>query len=561
MPKNKGFTVQCYLADTQVYGWVMVQEKSCDVLIIGGGLAGIQAALQASRMNANVIITSERRVGKSGNSVIAQGGYSAPFGHADPRDNPEVFYEDIVKSGEYLNDKDLANILAKDSCRGVDELRRAGVTFEMYGKKYAQKQYPGHSYPRNCCISKEGGINITLPLLDQLKRGRVNVLNHFHALRLFVVDHQCQGGLFISTTSGEMIVIGSKATILATGGGGSIFERSTNVKGSTGDGFALALEAGMALRDMEFIQFYPTIMMSPVDNLLIDFSPFGGDITLLNRKGEPFLEKHCPKAPESCTRDVKSQAIFREIMENRDVQGGVMLDISNLHPRELIENVPSFVRVFKVRNLDPFKETLIVAPAAHFFMGGVQIDEHCNTSMEGLFACGEVTGGIHGANRLADSALTECQVFGRIAGEETAKYSLTRTFGKCLSPIEAILAEQAKDSLVAVSPSKIMAAIKGIMWRHVGIVRDGKGLEKGIQELEKLRNEFGQRKEVSDRQDIYQVSKARNALTTALAVAKAALARRESRGSHYRKDFPTQDDRYLRPIGVEMDNCGNLSAF
>ena len=534
-----------------------LDEHHCDVLVIGGGLAGMQAALQASRLGARVIIASEQKVGRSGNSVIAEGGYAAPFGHGDPRDNPDIFYEDILRSGQFLNDRALARALAEESCRAVEELRRAGVPFRMEGERYEQKHYPGHTYPRNCYLVREGGIHITLPLLEHLRGRSVRLLPHCYALRLLVAGNECCGALFSDTRSGALFVVRAKATILACGGAAAIYRHSTNVRGATGDGYVLALEAGAALRDMEFVQFYPTIMLGPVRNFLMDFSPFGRRAPLLNSLGERFLERYAPDTLESCTRDVKSRAIFTEVREGRGVNGGVIMDISAL-PREEFETyTPRFCRVFARRGLDPHRERTVVAPAAHFFMGGVVIDEGCRTGVPGLFACGEVTGGVHGANRLADNALSECQVFGRMAGEHGARYAL----GGGLKRETALGWKPLRQRSAGPPPSpRWMARLREIMWEKVGIERDQEGLEEAISELGRLRDEVSESVAAATGHELYRVTKVRNAVVTGLMVAKAALARRESRGAHFRRDFPDQDSGFSRSITLERDGKGGLKA-
>jgi len=534
-----------------------LSEHRCDVLVIGGGLAGMEAALEASRRRAEVIIASEQKVGRSGNSVIAEGGYAAPFGHGDPRDNPDTFYEDILRSGQFVNDRALARVLAEESCRAVEELRRAGVPFRMQGERYAQKHYPGHTYPRNCYLVREGGIHITSPLLEHLRGRNVRLLPHCYALRLLVVERECCGAVFCDTRSGAVFAVRSRATILACGGAAAAYRHSTNVRAATGDGYVLALEAGAALRDMEFVHFYPTVMLVPVRNFLMDFSPFGRRAPLVNRLGERFLERYAPDTLESCTRDVKSRAIFTEVREGRGVKGGVIMDVSALPREELETYTPRFCHVFARRNLDPHRERIVVAPAAHFFMGGVVIDERCRTRVRGLFACGEVTGGLHGANRLADNALSECQVFGRIAGEQGARHA----FGRALKEETSPGWEPPTRRSAGPPPSRRwMARLREIMWEKVGIERDREGLEEALSELGRLREELGDSLVAATGLELYRVTKVKNAVATGLMVTKAALARRESRGAHFRRDFPGVDQAAEKSIIVERDGQADLKA-
>jgi succinate dehydrogenase/fumarate reductase flavoprotein subunit len=199
-----------------------------------------------------------------------------------------------LRSGQFLNDRALARTLAEESCRAVEELPRAALPFRMDGERYAQKHYPGHTYRRNCYLVREGGIHITSPLLERLRGRSIRLLPHSYARRLLVAGSECCGSLFSATRSGALFVVRAKATILACGVATAIYRHLTNVRGATGDGYVLALEAGAALRDMEFVQFYPTIMLGPVRNFLIDFSCFGRRTPLLNRLGARFLERYAP---------------------------------------------------------------------------------------------------------------------------------------------------------------------------------------------------------------------------------------------------------------------------
>lgn len=537
----------------------MLREKDCDVLVIGGGLAGMRAALESAGLGRSVIITAEGQVGKSGNSVIAQGGYSAPFGQIDPRDDVEAFYEDVLASGRGLCDPPLVRTFAEQSCAAVDELRSVGVKFAMNGPDYAQKHYPGHSYPRNCYLEKEGGFRVTRPLLEQISKSNIQILNHCHAVRLIILDGQCCGALFVSARSDDLYVIRAKATVLATGGAAGIYQYSTNVSSAIGGGFALALQSGARLRDMEFVQFYPTIMLSPIRNFLIDFAPLARHVHLINRYGERFVEKYGQKSPESSTRDVRARAVFLEIVAGRDVEGGVLLDMSKLDWSDIKEHMPRLAKALEIRGINPFDTELVVAPAAHFCMGGVEIDQNCRTSISGLFACGEVTGGLHGANRLADNALTECQVFGRIAGEEAAGHSSTCDIFSL--PVEAIVDELIDAESVMPTAPDSMRKIRRIMWENVGIVRDATGLRKGIAELEDLARQACQKGPVISFSETYRRYRLKSAVITALAIAEASLLREESRGAHFREDFPIEAKGYAKPIVVEKDPSGCPKAF
>lgn len=537
----------------------MIKEENCDVLVIGGGLAGMSAALQSSTLVSDVIIASKGKVAKSGNSVLAHGGYSAPFGHSNPMDNSKIFYNDIIKAGRYLNCKDLANTLAKESSTCVEDLRSMGIKFEMDGGKYIQKQTAGHTYPRGCYPEIREGKQITEPILKQLIDRKIKLLDGFYALKLVTAKQQCLGAVIKSLKTDEIHFIHSKATILATGGGGAVYKRSTNVNEAIGDGFVLALEAGLPLRDMEFVQFYPTVMIEPIEHFLVDLAECTHEVRLLNREGARLMRKYSPEEMEFSTRDIKSRAIFLEIMKGKGVKGGVILDISGLHFDDL-KKASNFLRVFKARDLDPFNEKIVVTPAAHFFMGGISIDGKCGTDINGLFACGEVAGGVHGANRLADNALSECQVFGRIAGRHAAKYAHECKLSKFDLESTGSSVLEIKQIPVYSSASKIMDEIKNVMWCQGGVVRDNEGLRKGIRRLENIVRRLGQPRMSIEEVDIQQIT-VRNSLITSLVILRAALSRRESRGAHYRIDYPKEDRKFLKNIMVKGTTLSDLKTY
>lgn len=538
-----------------------IHKRNCDVLVIGGGPAGMKAASEASKIGAKTIIVAKEKVGKSGNAVIARGGHSAPFGHIDPVDNILYFQQDILKSGRYINDKRLVKTLVNNSCEKVEELRLIGVEFETSDNKYVQKPAAGHTFPRGCYPKSRKGMDITLSMLKDLKDQKVEVLDQLFVVKLIIVDQKCLGGLFQCKETGEIYVINAKSTILSTGGAGSVFKNTTNYRGATGDGYALALDAGLYLRDMEFVQFYPAVMISPLKKFLVSPALFAADVRLLNREGERFLKDYNSNKMEFSTRDVKSRAIYSEIIKGKDVKGGVIMDISNLNQEDLQNKASDMIRIFKARKLDPFKRELIITPAAHFFMGGIEIKDNCKTGIEGLFACGEVTGGIHGANRLANNALTECQVFGFIAGESAAKFAAESKLKESPNKLVKSLIKEAKSLYTSIPPAKMISEIKDVMWEKVGVIRRGPNLKDGIRKLSYLRKEFKHSGKANKRIDLIPVFEAKNSLETALAISISALKRCESRGAHFRTDYPEENKRWLKAVSVDKEDIDDNVIF
>ncbi len=517
-----------------------------DVLVIGSGAAGLRAAIEARRKRAGrVIVVSKGRTGRDSNSVIAKTGHSAPFGHSNPLDSPEKFYSDTLKAGCYINDEKLVWVMARDACKRVLELEAMGVKFDKANGRFAQYGAGGHTYPRGCYCVERKGVCFMTPLKREAERINVEFMDNIMITSLMVEGETCHGAIGINKLTNKVFVFQSRSTILATGGAGQIYLFTDNVYGATGDGYTLAFEAEAKLVDMEFVQFFPTATLHPIKNVIVPPPIFEAGAKLLNSENERFMYRYAPRELEDATRDILSRAIFKEVEEGRGVKKGVILSLKGVDEEVIEKFTPRLHSYFSRRGVKPWNQEIIVSPTPHFFMGGVKINEKCETGIKGLFAAGEVTGGAHGANRLPNNALTECQVFGAIAGEQAARHAETvKKTGLIEEKIE-IVERRVRNALKgSLKIEDVRKKVKQISWGEIGVVRSKKGLMEALNLLQEILDgieEYGDRK-------AYRVFETRNILLTSLLVAYPALKRSESRGAHFRKDFPREEKGWLANI-------------
>jgi len=392
----------------------------CHVLVIGSGGAGVRAAIEASGFGETVLV-SKTIVGKGGCTPMAEGGYNAVLRE---QDSCKVHYEDTMKGGAYLNEPDLVSILVAEAPQRMNDLLTWGAVFDVTDScEVAQRPFGGQSFPRTCYAGDRTGHEIMMTLVDRLASTSVETFSEVTTLDLVRENDRVIGALCLDE-KGEIIAIRSDATILATGGGTQIFDISTNSSSGTGDGFAIGYRAGAELIDMEMVQFHPTGAVYPYDarGRLITEAVRGEGGILRNALGERFMARYDPERMELSTRDIVSRAIATEILEGRGTpHGGVYLDVTHLPRQQVEERLPVMLEQFLKFGLDIREEPMEVAPTAHHVMGGLRITPEAGTTVPGLFACGEVTGGVHGANRLGGNALADTQVFGKRAGESAGK--------------------------------------------------------------------------------------------------------------------------------------------
>ena len=518
----------------------------CDVLVVGGASTALVAALEARKWVDDVVVVCKRKAGRSGNTVVSGAAFSVYVPSPDNPDSAEQHLRDTLQGGMGINDPVLARTLTEEGGRAVLALEQYGVKLLRSNGSLVRRTPPGHSRPRSIPTDLREyahatrGLSITVPLAESAKERGIRMLAETPVQRLLVTDGVVRGALAVDAASGRQILISAKAVVLAAGGGGHLFAQTNNTLDMTGDSYALALEAGAALRDMEFIQFYPTRAIFPT-HTNISSPLFGEGAVLRNSLGERFMPRYDPKA-DMATRDVASRAIFAEVQAGRGVDGGVYMDLSAVPLATLELKFPTTLKLLRTHGIDPAKQWLVVSPAVHHIMGGVWIDSRCRTGVAGLFAAGEAAGGVHGANRLAGNALTETVVFGFKAGYEAASYAnrLHRTPELPSDNLE-MPRMQSGNTRVA----EVKARVRQVLWDHAGLVRTAVGLEKGQAALQECQEALV-RCRVEGPADQLAYLEVSRMVQVGKAIMAAALARRESRGAHYRSDYPGRDDDHWR---------------
>ena len=419
-------------------------RSNCHVLVIGSGGAGIRAAVEAAA-SGETIIVSKTITGKGGCTVMAEGGYNAVLRSAD---SVSTHYEDTMKGGAFLNDPALVEVLAREAPDRIRDLFAWGAVFDLTCEnEIAQRPFGGQRFPRTCYAGDHTGHEMVMTLLEKRRGSPVEIRDELTVIDL-LKDGNTVSGAITCDRDGELGVITADAVVLATGGAGQVYDTTTNSTAGPGDGYALGYRAGAELIDMEQVQFHPTGAVYPYDTRgrLITEAVRGEGGILLNTKGERFMEKYDPARMELSTRDVVARSIATEVLEGRGTEhGGVWLDVTHL-PREQIETrLPLMLVQFLQFGVDIRTQPMEVAPTAHHFMGGLRITPEAHTTLPHLFAAGEVTGGVHGGNRLGGNALADTQVFGRRAGLAAASVEHT---AKRASDADQIAAAEEKISLL-----------------------------------------------------------------------------------------------------------------
>jgi fumarate reductase (CoM/CoB) subunit A len=531
--------------------------RECDVLVIGSGGAGCRAAIEARKSNLNVSIVSKGLSFKSGCTTLAEGGYNAAFGYVDIDDSVEAHFEDTMKGGAYLNDTSLVKILVNEAQDRLIELESYGAIFDRQESgKLNQRPFGGQSFRRTCFQGDRTGHEMMMALKEEVIKQKIETYDEVMIISLIMDNKNTRviGACGLSLKSSNMIIFRAKSTIIASGGAGWLYPVTSNAIQKTGDGYSLAYNAGADLIDMEQIQFHPTGMLYPESRkgVLVTEAVRGEGGKLFNVDMERFMENYDERG-ELATRDVVARAIYNEIREGRGTDnGGVYLDVTHL-PNELIEEkLETMLLQFMDVGVDIREEAMEVAPTAHHFMGGIRIKPGGETTVENLFAAGEASGGIHGANRLGGNALADTQVFGKRAGESAAKNALSSKLEDNEDQVnfeEERIKNIIKDGNIY--PHQIKKELMETMWADVAIIRNEEGLKSALNKIEQLKIKSmdmkvpegsGYNKNLLDALEI------ENMLTVASLVIQSALVRRESRGSHYREDYPQKDNRWNRSI-------------
>jgi fumarate reductase (CoM/CoB) subunit A len=537
-----------------------IQKAATDVLVIGGGGAGVRAALAAQEKGVTVTLVCKELIARSGSTPLASWGYAASFGHNDPADSPQQHFWDTLREGRYLSDWDLAETLAQRAPECALDLEYYGLTIKKQSDgRYEQIRVPGETYPRSLII-EGGGRRIIRVLRQELLRRDVKIFEDTLIIGLLQQENEVTGAWGFNFREGCLVFIEAAGVIIATGGHGALWGLSDNPSGNIGDGYYLAYQAGAGLIDLEQMLYYPMVIINPSDakGTLIDYEiclePAFCDGKLLNAQGGEFMTKNPLPA-----RDELMQAIAREVREGRgSPNGGVFLDLrrsgkTRAEVEQYAQSMLGAYNYLKELGVDLVTEPVEIASATHYALGGIQIDRGCRTKVDGLFAAGEVTGNIHGANRISGNALAETQVFGKIAGESAAEYVRQNKRSKEKIRQEQIRAAQAELTArfsaqdgVSLSPPVIKQRIRQIMDQYVGYGRNEEGLQFAFDTLQHLKDEgLPQLPAKSGRVfnlALLDALESMMMLQVAQLVCVSALARKETRGHHYRTDYPTTNE-------------------
>jgi succinate dehydrogenase / fumarate reductase flavoprotein subunit/fumarate reductase flavoprotein subunit len=525
-----------------------------DLLILGTGGAGLMAALHAFWRDPSLDITlvSKGMLGKSGCTRMVQGGYNVVL---DPKDSIQAHFEDTVKGGGFLNDQDLAWTLVEDAPRIVRELEnKIGCLFDRRPDgRIHQKAFAGQTFDRTVHVADLTGIEIMSRLRDQVLAAGIRCLEYTRGLELLTSGdgQRVIGAVLLDIQTGEFQAVQSKAVILATGAGPLMYQRAACAQEKAMDGIAMAYRAGAHLMDMEMVQFHPTGMVVPGSRLngaLLEEGLRGAGAHLFNGTGERYMKNYDPERQERSTRDRVSRASYMEIMAGRGTKNGaVWIDVSHLGTEFVEKNFAGMRdRCLRV-GFDLAREKVEVAPTAHFNMGGIRINRDGFTNLEGLFAAGEDSSGVHGANRLGGNGVAESTVYGARVGDAVADWVKGRKHEEsqaAQTTAAQAAANQFLERTTGESPWLLREELGKVMWENAGIVRAGLKLKRGLEQIAALTNRAAQLSTPGGRAfnlTWQQALDLRNMLTTSSLIARSALAREDSRGAHYREDFPNTD--------------------
>jgi len=544
----------------------LIRKIATDILIIGCGPAGLLASLEVKKNGGNVIAIDKGVIGNDCSAVGAKS-VAATGPWSENSDGPDVHLENTLKSGCYINDENLTKILVKNIGRVISDLEKMGMPFnrDETGQKIdVSGPAPGHSKARSIYFSDITGKLLVETIYAECRRHSVKMYSEHPAVELVKGEDGIVGALVLDMATGELMFIRAKAVVIATGGIGRLYELTSNPVQNTGDGIALAMRVGAELMDLEFVQFYPLTALYPQAIRGMNLNSHHHDARLYNSEGERFMTKYFPEEMEHITRDKLSKSISREILTGKvGPHGGVFLDATMIPRDYYAEKIPTEWKLAVSAGVDLTKDMLEVAPSCHYYMGGIRIDEKCRASIRGLFAIGECTAGVQGANRLANNGLAEALVFGVVAGEAAAQYA-SKTglppyketdLARSLSGLGEYFSRDGRN------PLEILTNVQTTMYKYVGVIRSEETLQKGMDLLKefssyKIDASFG---EAWNPKVLHGLS-LRNMIMLAQGIAKAAEERKESRGAHYRSDYPEMnDERWKSNIIVKMDEQGQIT--
>ena len=545
------------------------RTNACNVLIIGSGGAGLRAAIEAHNQGSEVLIIG-KRIRNDAHTTLASGGINAVLGSRDPEDNWIQHFVDTYQEGYNIADPKTVEILVKDAPNRIKELDKWGMPFaKTKDGKLDQRYFGAHTYRRTCYAGDYTGRAILNTLIKKVEELKIPIIDLMYVSKILVdkqgSEKHCFGALAFDIVSGERTVFLADSVVLAAGGHTRIWRRSSSRRDeNTGDAIRLALRAGCKLADMEMVQFHPTGMVHPesLAGTLVTEAVRGEGGYLINSKGERYMKNYDPKRLELSTRDRVALANYNEIIEGRGTKNnGVFLDITHIDKDIILEKLPRMYRQFmESQMLDISKSPMEVAPTAHYTMGGVVVDsvKH-STNVKGLYAAGECTSGVHGANRLGGNSLAEILVFGKIAGLQASKFSENLNFQRRNKDV-ILNANQELDELTSTGEElarPLQRAVRDVMWEFCGVLRSEKGLKKGLSEILKIKKaskNIDVRPSAEGFIDLALAIDLLGSIDSAISTILSAIERKESRGAHQRKDFEKTDENLRVNYLVEMKN-------
>ncbi len=548
-----------------------LEHLDCDLLIVGGGGAGLLAAVHAllagkksSAGQLRIVIVVKGLLGQSGCTRMVQGGYNAVLNAGDSLD---LHFADTIRGGAYINHQELAWKLVEDAPKRIIELEnRIGCMFDRNPDgTIHQKAFAGQSFDRTVHRGDLTGIEIMSNLRDYIIEGDFRVLQETRGLDLLTCDGKVGGALLLNLRTGRLIAVRSRATLLATGGGATMYRISSPSLEKSGDGMAMAFRAGAQFVDMEMLQFHPTGLLvgnSVATGGLLEEGLRGAGARLFNGLGERYMERYDSTKMERATRDVISRSSYLEIMAGRGTPGGgVYIDVSHLDHEYVAQSFHGMVERCRDYGFDLVHDRVEVSPSAHYQMGGVAMDVDCRTNLECLFVAGEDGGGVHGANRLGGNGVADSIVYGARAGDSMADFIVGRDLpyvpASQLNELSARWA-QALGRTEGENVFQLRAALEDVMWNQVGVVRNGPHLTEAVSALDDLTTRADNVMAPGDPESNPVWNEALNLINlcaNAAMVARSALLRTESRGAHYREDYPAADPGWLRNIYLtRIDN-------
>ncbi len=530
---------------------------SHDVLVIGAGGAGLRAAIEASAMGADVAVVCKSLLGKA-HTVMAEGGIAAALGNLDPQDNWSVHFQDTMRGGQLINNWRMAELHAREAPERVYELEGWGAVFDRTADgKISQRPFGAHTYRRLCHVGDRTGLEMIRTLQDKAVSIGIPVYMETTVTRLLKDDGRIAGAVGYRRDDGSFVAFRCKAIIIATGGWGRLYKVTSNSWESTGDGVAMAYEAGAEILDPEMVQFHPTGMVWPpgVRGLLVTEAVRGDGGFLTNREGKRFMLEYDPVKKDLASRDVVARSIYKEVQAGRGSEhGGAYLDVRHLGPETIKRKLPSMYEQFlRLADVDITRQPMEVAPTIHYAMGGLRVDADSGaTTVPGLFAAGEAAAGLHGANRLGGNSLSDLVVFGRRAGAAAAAYQRGLALGQLdegeIADEERVLLQPFQGAGTE-NPYLLQQELQQAMQDGAGLARTATGLEECLSRILGIRARAERIHVPGSRRfnpGWHTARDMRFLLTVAEAIVRGAFMRPESRGAHWRLDFLDKDPGWGR---------------